>query len=127
MTGQVFKEFQDELDRLRVLYKDDPRSELLILFLTALEREELVSTGYRESLMAKRLESMHVSPNIREIIRHVLVWIWKDEEMHTIYIRGAILKLGSFKLRAEAFLHQAASSMWTRKRPLGFAGIASPT
>ncbi|MES2571708.1 MAG: DUF362 domain-containing protein [Verrucomicrobiota bacterium] len=108
MTGQVFKEFQDELDRLRVLYRDDPRSELLILFLTALEREELVSIGYRESLMVERLKSLRVSPDIREIIRHVLIWIWKDEEMHTIYIRGALLKLGNAKLRAEAFLHQAA-------------------
>jgi uncharacterized protein (DUF362 family) len=45
---------------------------------------------------------------VREIIRHVLIWIWKDEEMHTVYIRGAILRLGTWKLRADAFLHQAA-------------------
>src|SRR4051794_37742359 len=98
MPGEVFQEFQAELDRLRVEYQEDPRKELVILFLTALEREELVSTGYRESLMTERLKTLHVSSHVREIIRHVLIWIWKDEEMHTIYIRGAILRLGNLKL-----------------------------
>jgi hypothetical protein len=45
MTGEVFQEFQNELGRLRVQYKDDPRKELMILFLTALERER-IREGY---------------------------------------------------------------------------------
>src|SRR2546430_10415229 len=32
-------------------------------------------------------------------IEHALLWVWKDEEMHTIYIRGAIFKLGNWFLR----------------------------
>jgi len=77
----------------------------------ALEREELVSVGYRESLMEVRINAMPLADDVKELIRHALVWIWKDEEMHTIYIRGAILKLGGWRLRTEAFLTQAAGGI----------------
>ncbi len=53
-----------------------------------LEREELVSVGYRETMIARRLESMPIGPQLRELIRHALCWAWKDEEMHAIYLRA---------------------------------------
>lgn len=109
--GAVFDEFERELAQLRKTCAGNPRREVIRLFLLALEREELVSIGYRESLMEQRLAAMPISVEVREIIRHALVWIWKDEEMHTIYIRGAILKLGGWRLRTQALLTQVAGGI----------------
>ena len=81
------------------------------LFLLALEREEIVSVGYRETLIARRLKAMPLSDEERDIIRHALLWAWKDEEMHAIYIRGAILKIGSPLLRSRAFMRQMAGAV----------------
>ena len=109
--GAVFDEFQRELALVRKACANDPRRELIQLFLLALEREELVSIGYRESLMQQRIAAMPIADDLKELLRHALVWIWKDEEMHTIYIRGAILKLGGWRLRTQAFLTQAAGGI----------------
>lgn len=109
--GAVFDEFTRDLARRRERCQGQPRRELTELFLLALEREEIVSVGYRESLMEQRLEAMPLPADIRELIRHALVWIWKDEEMHTIYIRGAILKLGGWWLRTQALVTQVAGAL----------------
>lgn len=107
----IYEEFERELARLAARHAGRPRAELVRLFLLALEREELVSVGYRESLISARLAAMPLDTAVRELIHHALVWIWKDEEMHTIFIRGALLKLGGPRLRAQAFLHQAAGGV----------------
>jgi uncharacterized protein (DUF362 family) len=39
-------------------------------------------------------------------MRHALIWAWRDEEMHSIYIRGALLKYGGPLLRMKAFGQQ---------------------
>ena len=109
--GAVYEEFKRELAIVKNKYAGDPRREMIQLFLMALEREELVSVGYRESLMEQRIRSMPLPDDIQRLIRHTLVWIWKDEEMHTIYIRGAILKLGGWRLKVQAFLSQAAGGV----------------
>lgn len=109
--GAVFEEFQRELAATRAACGNNPRRELIQLFLLALEREELVSIGYRESLMQERIDAMPLPEDIRALLRHALIWIWKDEEMHTIYIRGAILKLGGWRLASRAFLTQAAGGI----------------
>ncbi len=87
-------------------YAGRPRDELIGLCLMALEREELVSVGYREELMTQRLSAMPLSPAVRELMRHALIWAWRDEEMHSIYIRGALLKYGGPLLRMRAFAQQ---------------------
>ena len=109
--GAVYDEFQRELAAVRKACHDDPRRELIQLFLLALEREELVSIGYRESLMQQRIAAMPLANDVKELLRHSLIWIWKDEEMHTIYIRGAILKLGGWRLRIQALLTQVAGGV----------------
>jgi uncharacterized protein (DUF362 family) len=109
--GHVFDEFERELATLATKHSGAPRKEMLQLCLLALEREELVSVSYRESLMVQRLGMMPLDDSVREVIRHALVWIWKDEEMHSIYIRGAILRLGSLRLRVLAFLRQFAGGL----------------
>ncbi|MDA1053764.1 MAG: DUF362 domain-containing protein [Planctomycetota bacterium] len=107
----IYDEFTRELAQLSEQCKHDPRREIIRLFLLALEREEIVSIGYRESLMKRRLATMPLAEEVREVIRHALVWIWKDEEMHTIYIRGAILKIGGWRLRIQALLTQVAGGI----------------
>jgi uncharacterized protein (DUF362 family) len=81
------------------------------LCLLALEREELVAVGYREDVILQRLRALRVTDEVREIIRHALVWAWKDEEMHAIYIRGALLKLGSWTVRMRAYSRQMAGAI----------------
>src|ERR1035437_5998302 len=93
--GVVYDQFAQELESWQMKYADRPRDELIGLCLMALEREELVTVGYREDLMNRRLVDMPLSEPIRELIRHALIWAWRDEEMHTIYIRGALLKVGN--------------------------------
>ena len=109
--GAVYEAFERELAVVRAACANDPRRELIQLFLLALEREELVSIGYRETLMQRRIAAMPLANDVKELLRHALIWIWKDEEMHTIYIRGAILKLGGWRLRTQAMLTQVAGGI----------------
>lgn len=109
--GAIYDRFELELANLGRKYARHPRQQMIHLFLLALEREEIVSVGYREELIAARLDTMPISEQERDIIRHALLWIWKDEEMHAIYIRGAIFKVGNFQLRARALLRQLAGAL----------------
>lgn len=107
----VYEEFARDLAAMRERYARDPRRELLRLFLLALEREELVSVGYREDLMLARLGTMPIAPEVKELVHRALVWVWRDEEMHAIYIRGAILKLRNPRLTVQAFVRQAMGAL----------------
>jgi hypothetical protein len=109
--GDIYDQFELELASLDRKYAGNPRRQMIRLFLLALEREEIVSVGYHEELIGARLDLMPVSAQEREIIRHALLWIWKDEEMHAIYIRGAIFKVGAFTLRTRALLRQLAGAL----------------
>src|SRR5258708_1534589 len=42
----------------------------------------------------------------KDLSRHALIWAWKDEEMHAIFIRGVIVRMGSHALRFQAFVRQ---------------------
>ena len=109
--GDIYDQFELELASLGVKYAGHPRRQMIRLFLLALEREEIVSVGYREEMIRARLETMPISEQERDIVRHALLWIWKDEEMHAIYIRGAIFKVGAFPLRARALFRQLAGAL----------------
>jgi hypothetical protein len=52
--GVVYDQFAQELERWQRKYAGRPRDELIGLCLRALEREELVTVGYREDLTAER-------------------------------------------------------------------------
>src|SRR2546425_3500687 len=107
-VGEVYADFERELHRLGGKYAAHPRRETISLLLLALEREQLVATGYREDVIAECLAVMPIGDAARDVIRHALLWVWKDEEMHTIYVRGALLKLGSLRLRVSSTLQQLA-------------------
>jgi uncharacterized protein (DUF362 family) len=109
--GAVYDEFERQLAAWRRQYAGRPRQEMLRLFLLALEREEIVAVGYREAAIARRLRAMPLTPEVRDLVRHALLWVWKDEEMHAVYIRGAILRLGSPRLKAAALAMQLAGAV----------------
>src|SRR5438046_3852843 len=109
--GAVFEEFVKQLATWETQYAGRPKEHMVRLCLLALEREELVTIAYREEHIAARLAKMPVPDDARRTIRHALMWAWKDEEMHAIYIRGAIFRLGSRRLRATAFAKQFAGAL----------------
>ena len=101
--GEVYDQFVRDLEQWRIKYKNNPRPEIVHMLLLALEREAIVSTAYREQVVAHRLRDMALPDEIQELIRHALIWAWQDEEMHAIFIRGVIFKMGSRSLRLRAF------------------------
>src|SRR5579884_2838312 len=109
--GHIYDDFARELTAWQRRYEGRPRAEMMRLFFLALEREQIVAVGYRESLMERRLQAMPIEPALRELIRHAMLWAWKDEEMHAIYIRGAIFQLGNWFRRGRAFAEQLAGAV----------------
>lgn len=109
--GAIYEQFERELAAGRLRDAGRPRREMVRLLLLGLEREEIVAVGYREALIARRLEAMPIGPQLRELIRHALAWAWKDEEMYAVYLRGAILRMGSRSLKARAYLRQLAGAV----------------
>src|SRR5215475_8748914 len=109
--GTLYDSFEKELAACELRYTKSAEDELVALCLLALEREELVAVGYREDVISPRLASLRVPDDVREVIHHALVWTWKDEEMHAIYIRGALLKLAKWPLRLSAFSRQFAGAI----------------
>src|SRR5713226_7525908 len=78
--GAVRDEFERELAEWRQRYAGQPRREMIQLFLLALEREELVSVGYRETAIIRRLQTMPLTDEIRELIRHALLWCGRTKK-----------------------------------------------
>jgi uncharacterized protein (DUF362 family) len=109
--GQIYDEFERQVEGWRRRYAGDARQQTLCLLLLALEREELVTIAYREALIRHRLRRMPISEEVRELIQHSLLWAWKDEEMHAVYLRGALLKLGNPLLCARTYLRQVAGAV----------------
>lgn len=109
--GEVYDEFVRELAEYRERYAGQPDREMTKLWLLALEREQIVAVGYAEHLLRRRLDAMPLPAPVRDLMRHALVWAWKDEEMHAIYIRGALLRTSSLLLRGITFLQQWAGAV----------------
>jgi uncharacterized protein (DUF362 family) len=107
----VVEEQRQALARMRRRHAGRPRDELAELLLLALEREEVVAVAFRESLILRRLATMPIPPEASDLIRHALIWIWKDEEMHSLYVRGALMQLGSTMLKWQATARQLAGSI----------------
>jgi hypothetical protein len=114
-TSGIYREFERQLAGWAVRYAGRPDRELVRLYLLALEREQGVTVAYSENVLGPRLGAMRVTSDVRGLFRHALLSVWKDEEMHATYVRGALLKLGSPLLSARTFLQQAAGAMggWT--------------
>jgi uncharacterized protein (DUF362 family) len=91
-ANQVVEEFRLQLRRLQDSFAADPKKELNQLLLIALEREEIVSVAYRDAVLNSALDNLGLDPERKALCRSALNWIWKDEQMHTTYVRGAIAR-----------------------------------
>lgn len=109
--GKIYDEFEDLLKDWKVLYANNPREEMLQLCLLALEREQIVTVAFDAELVKKRLAELSLPEELKELILHALLWAWKDEEMHAIYIRGILLKLGGLSLKAMAIHNHFAGAI----------------
>ena len=107
----VYEEFEAQLAGWRRRYARHRHREILRLCLLALEREQIVSVAYHEELIAARVASMPLPEEARDLVRQALTWTWKDEEMHAVFIRGALLGLGSLRHRARVYLRQLAGTL----------------
>lgn len=90
----LLDEIHSLLEDLQRRYAGHPERERHALLMVALEREQVVAVAYREDAVASRVASLPVDEDIRHLIHQSLVWIWKDEEVHTTYLRGYLLRTG---------------------------------
>jgi Domain of unknown function (DUF362) len=95
LEAALLDEVEHVLAGWRTEYADDPDREREQLLLLALEREQIAAVAYREEAVVGRVDALDLAPEIRALIRQTLVWIWKDEELHTAYLRGLLLGGGS--------------------------------
>ena len=109
--GSVIAEFERHLSEVGARHAGRPEAELLELALLSLDGEAIVSVAYRDDVIRQRLERTPLPEDVRDVVRRALTWAWKDEEMHAIYIRGALVKLGSVRLRALAVARQFAGGL----------------
>lgn len=87
----------------------DPAKERRRLMLLALEREQIVSKAYDEEFVAERVTKLPVGGDVKALVQHALVWAWKDEELHTLYIRGRLLAKG--RKRAHVYGRQLLGAL----------------
>ena len=106
--GEIYDEFERDLKRWRERYCNRPELELQHLLLLALEREQLVTVAYRNELMKERIEEQDLPGELKEVFAHSLAWAWKDEELHAIYTRGLLIRLGKPSLKVRAIAQQLA-------------------
>lgn len=114
----VVAEFQAQIDEWATVYAGRPRTELRELWLVGLEREKLVTVAYNPNIIRPRLTRMGVPENIREQVVRAIGWAWRDEEMHAVYVRGALLHESALPQRLRTWMTHASGHVagWTSSR-----------
>lgn len=102
----VVRETRAHLEALRARHPGAPKKQMVALYLLGLEREQIVAVSYHEDTLRDRIEELDVDEGVRDVVRYAMRWIWKEEQMHAIFIRGALLLQGGLLLRARAFVQQ---------------------
>lgn len=92
MTHPVVREFAEELERLAREHAGRPQAELDALWLVGVEREAIVTVAYRRDVIEERLTKMPLSAEARALIARAVRWAWRDEQSHTLWTRGALLR-----------------------------------
>lgn len=102
-------------ERWRRQFAGQPEAERLRLLLLALEREQIVAVAYREEAVAGRVAELDVDNDVRALIRQTLMWIWKDEQLHSEFMRGLLLESGGLGSSLVVYGRQVqgALSGWT--------------
>ncbi|HEY7013930.1 MAG TPA: DUF362 domain-containing protein [Streptosporangiaceae bacterium] len=102
-------------ERWRRQFAGRPEAERVRLLLLALEREQIVAVAYREEAVAGRVAELDVDDDVRALIRQTLMWIWKDEQLHSEFMRGLLLDSGGLGSSLVVYGRQVqgALSGWT--------------
>jgi len=111
----IHRGFERQLATWQWRYAGRPEAEMLRLCLLALEREENVAVAYNETVLGRRLRGLGLPDNVAALMRDALRRVWKDEEWHTIYVRGLLRSLRRPLVSAHACFQQAAGALggWT--------------
>ncbi len=114
----VVAEFQAQINTWATMYAGRPRQELRELWLVGLEREKLVTVAYNPNIIGPRLVRMGVPKSIREQVVRAIGWAWRDEEMHAVYVRGALLHESALPQRLRTWMTHASGHVagWTSSR-----------
>jgi uncharacterized protein (DUF362 family) len=104
-----------QLDRWRREFAGRPAAERTRLLMLALEREQIVAVAYREEAVAGRVAELDMGDDVRALIRQTLIWIWKDEQLHSEFTRGLLLESGGLASSLVVYGRQVqgALSGWT--------------
>jgi uncharacterized protein (DUF362 family) len=102
-------------ERWRRQFAGRPEAERVRLLLLALEREQIVAVAYREEAVAGRVAELEIDDDVRALIRQTLMWIWKDEQLHSEFMRGLLLESGGLGSSLVVYGRQVqgALSGWT--------------
>ncbi len=113
--SDIYQAFERDLTGWQTHYAGRPDREMLRLCLLSLEREQNVVVAYDEGVLGRRLAAMPLPDDVRDLIRCALLRVWRDEEMHAVYIRRALLKLGSPLVTARTLVQHVAGATggWT--------------
>ncbi len=114
-VSEIYQSFERDLVRWQKRYAARPDHEMLRLCLLSLEREQNVVVAYDKNTLGRRLASMPLADNVRELIRHALAWVWREEETHALYMRHTLLKVGDPLLSVRTHLQYLAGAIggWT--------------
>lgn len=118
MTDAVVDGFAEELAALARACQGRPSDELDALWTIGIEREAIVTVAYRAGVIEERLGRMPIDPEARAVIARAIRWAWRDEEAHTLWVRGALLRrteLGQ-KVRALAAQVEGWIGGWVSSR-----------
>ncbi len=79
LTDRLLDDTQRELARLSGMSREEMLPALLLL---SLEREQVAAIAYSEDLLIHRLDALDVPDEVRELLRRVILWVQRDEELH---------------------------------------------
>jgi uncharacterized protein (DUF362 family) len=106
--GILLADCRELLAEYRVRFAGRPVDEHRQLCMLALEREQIVSFAYRDQIIGKRLDQINAPTTTIELLRHALVQVWRDEEAHTVLVRGKLLADRHARRTARVIVEQAA-------------------
>lgn len=110
-------EFEAWLAENAARHRGDAGAELDALWQVALEREAMVTVAYRRDIVDLRLAHMPIPDDARAVVSRAIHWAWRDEEAHTLYVRGGLARQGRL-VTARAIKTQLEGRVggWTSSR-----------
>lgn len=93
------------LDEIHQQFRDDPEGEYRRLSMLALEREQLVSYAYKDDILLRRIRGLVAPAPFVTVFHHAFTQVWRDEEAHTVLMRGMLVRdrnaVAAFKTMTE--------------------------